>query len=78
MTVQTFVSGALAALGIIVCGVLAALARPVPDVLVLGTTAAIAGYFGAVHPGHGTGEAPPDPPGQGRQDPPNGRHAESP
>lgn len=50
MSTQTLMSGALAALGILVCGVLAALGRPVPDVLVLGTTAAIGGYFGAVHP----------------------------
>lgn len=64
MNPQTLVSGGLAGLGMLVCGVLAALGRPVPDVLVLGTTAAIGGYFGAVHPGR-----PPE-----REDTPTGRH----
>jgi hypothetical protein len=68
---QTLVSGALAALGLLVCGALAALGRPVPDVLVLGTTAAIAGYFGAVHPGQGASHDP-------GQDTPTGRHAGTP
>lgn len=63
MNPQTLVSGGLAALGMLVCAVLAALGHPIPDVLILGTSTAIGGYFGAVHPTR------PDP-----QDTPTGRH----